>query len=72
MNTRKEESGIILLALMFIVAIGILGYVVINSISRSREADRVRESATEAIDAAKDTVDTVNDVKGRAEDIIDN
>ena len=70
MNTRKDESGIILVALLFLLAILIFGFVVINSISKSREADQVRESAGDAINAAQDTVEAVNDVRQKAEDII--
>jgi ArsR family metal-binding transcriptional regulator len=48
----------------------IFGYVVINSISKSREAEQVRESASDVIDSAQDTVDAASDVKDKAEDII--
>ncbi len=70
MNTRKDESGIILIALLFIIVVFVFGYVVINSISKSREAKQVQESASDVIDNAQDTVDAANDVRERAGDII--
>ncbi len=70
MNTRKDESGIIVIAVLFLLAILVFGFVVINSISKSREAEQVKDSAGEVIDTAKDTVDAANDLRDQAEDII--
>lgn len=70
MNIRKNESGIIFIALLFLVTILIFGYVVINSISKSREAERVRESAGSAIESAQDAADSVNDVRQKAENLV--
>ena len=72
MNTRKDESGIIMIALLLLLAVLIFGYVVINSVSRSREAEQVKDSASDVIDAAKDTVENANEVRKSAEDLIPN
>ena len=71
MNTRKEESGIILIGIFLLLTLLIFGFVVVNSISKSREAEQVRESAGDALDAAQDTVDTVNGAREKAKDIVD-
>lgn len=70
MNTRKQESGIILIALLFVVVIAIFGYVVINSISKSREADQIKDTTGDAIESANDAVDSVNDAADKANNLI--
>ena len=66
MDIRKDESGIIIIALLFILAILIFGFVVFNSVTKSREAEQVKESAGDVIDSAQDTVDAANNARERA------
>ena len=72
MAKKSEQSGIIIVALLLIAALMIFGYVVINSVSKSREADQIKDTATDAIEAAKDSVDAVNKAKDQAEELIGN
>ena len=53
---KNDESGIIVVAVVFLIAVLVFGYVAFRSISRSRQADEVQDSASEVIDKAKDLV----------------
>ena len=70
MKTRDEESGIILIGFLFMIVLVLLGYVVVNSISKSREADQVRESASDVIDAAQNAAETVNGVRNDTQNLL--
>ncbi len=71
-NHKNEQSGIIIIFLLFAIAIMIFGYVVINSIIESKRANQVKDSATQVIDTAKDSVDAVNQAKDKAQSLIGN
>jgi flagellar basal body-associated protein FliL len=62
MDTRKkEESGIILVIVVFALALGVFGYVAINNFSKSREAERQKQ-ASQPLDTAQDAKVNVNEI----------
>lgn len=63
MTKSRDESGIIIVILLFAVALMIFGYVIINSLSKSREAEQIKDSANGA-------AEVVNEAKTKAQDII--
>lgn len=71
-NKQSDESGIILVVVLFAAALMIFGYVVINSISKSREAEQIKDSATDAVEAVNSSVDAVNDVRDKASELLGN
>lgn len=49
----SEESGVIIVILVFILALMVFGYVAINNISKSREANQIKDSATDVVEDAE-------------------
>ena len=74
MNSRKNEQGVIMLAFLFFIVLLLLGFVVVRSISKSSEAEQVRETTGDVIESAQDAADTFNDaqdtVREQAGDLI--
>lgn len=48
MEKNKSESGIILIGLLFLVVLIMLGYVVFNSVTKSREARQAEATSQQS------------------------
>lgn len=60
-HKRSDEDGIILIVLLFIVVLVAFGYVVFNSITKSKEAEQVRDAASDTVEAAEEAVNQINE-----------
>ena len=69
-DQKPEESGFIILLILFLITVAIFGVLAFNAITKSREAEVIRDSAGEVIDTAKQSVDAVNEAKEKAEQLI--
>ena len=49
----SNQSGVIFVILVFVVSLMVFGYVAINNIAKSREANQLKDSASEAVDTAE-------------------
>lgn len=61
-RTRNQESGIILVILIFVVAIGIFGYVAWNNVQKSREANELKDNTDASTEQSSENNETTEKI----------